>query len=92
MAGRYEEASTSMQERLAKLRQTAGSRGVQSYFLGAIGIEDMLQDGVPEAIESLGRAGIKGHVWMLVLVLVVVFNTSKLTHKKLTPLMLRWRC
>jgi phospholipid-transporting ATPase len=60
MAGRYEEASTSMQERLAKLRQTAGSRGVQSYFLGAIGIEDMLQDGVPEAIESLGRAGIKG--------------------------------
>jgi hypothetical protein len=25
---------------------------------------------------------------MLVLVLVVVFNTSKLTHKKLTPLVL----
>jgi hypothetical protein len=30
--------------------------------------------------------------YMLVLVVVVVFNTSKLTHKKLTPWMFGWRC
>jgi hypothetical protein len=29
---------------------------------------------------------------MLVLLLVVVFNTSKLTHKKLTSWMFGWRC
>jgi hypothetical protein len=29
---------------------------------------------------------------MLVLVLLVVFNTSKLTCKKLTPWMFGWRC
>ena len=33
------------------------------YFLGATGIEDRLQEGVPEAIESLHKAGIK--IWML---------------------------
>jgi hypothetical protein len=30
--------------------------------------------------------------YRLVLVLVVVFNTFKLTHKKLTPWMFGWRC
>jgi hypothetical protein len=30
--------------------------------------------------------------YMLVLVVMVVFNTSKLTHKKLTPWMFGWRC
>ena len=33
------------------------------YFLGATGIEDRLQEGVPEAIEALHKAGIK--IWML---------------------------
>jgi hypothetical protein len=30
--------------------------------------------------------------YRLVVVVVVIFNTSKLTHKKLTPLMFGWRC
>jgi hypothetical protein len=30
--------------------------------------------------------------YRLVLVVVVVFSTSKLTHKKLTPWMFGWRC
>jgi hypothetical protein len=30
--------------------------------------------------------------YRLVLVVVVIFNTSKLTHKKLTPWMFGWRC
>jgi len=32
-------------------------------LLGATAIEDKLQDGVPEAIANLGRAGIK--IWVL---------------------------
>ena len=34
-----------------------------SIYAGATGIEDRLQDGVPEAIESLRKAGMK--VWVL---------------------------
>ncbi|TKV96252.1 hypothetical protein SEVIR_9G417750v4 [Setaria viridis] len=52
-----------MQERSAKLRQAAGLVECNLTLLGATGIEDMLQDGVPEAIESLRPAGIK--VWVL---------------------------
>lgn len=32
-------------------------------FVGATGIEDRLQEGVPEAIDALHKAGIK--IWML---------------------------
>ena len=60
---RYEEASTSMHERSAKLRQAAGLVECNLTLLGATAIEDKLQDGVPEAIESLRQAGIK--VWVL---------------------------
>ncbi|XP_040378098.1 phospholipid-transporting ATPase 1-like [Oryza brachyantha] len=60
---RYEEASTSMTERSAKLRQASALVECNLTLLGATGIEDKLQDGVPEAIESLRQAGIK--VWVL---------------------------
>ncbi|MQM06558.1 hypothetical protein Taro_039382 [Colocasia esculenta] len=60
---RYEEASTSLTERSTKLRQTAAFIECNLNLLGATGIEDKLQDGVPEAIESLRQAGIK--VWVL---------------------------
>jgi phospholipid-transporting ATPase len=60
---KYEEASTSMHERSAKLRQVAGLVECDLTLLGATGIEDKLQDGVPESIESLRQAGIK--VWVL---------------------------
>eukprot|EP00268_Persea_americana_P024574 TRINITY_DN23999_c0_g2_i1.p1 TRINITY_DN23999_c0_g2~~TRINITY_DN23999_c0_g2_i1.p1 ORF type:complete len:1322 (+),score=267.17 TRINITY_DN23999_c0_g2_i1:1251-5216(+) len=59
----YEEASTSLTDRSAKLRQTAALIECNLTLLGATGIEDKLQDGVPEAIESLRQAGIK--VWVL---------------------------
>ncbi|XP_068668608.1 phospholipid-transporting ATPase 1-like [Aristolochia californica] len=59
----YEEASTSLSERSAKLRQTAALIESNLNLLGATGIEDKLQDGVPETIESLRQAGIK--VWVL---------------------------
>ncbi|XP_010938029.2 phospholipid-transporting ATPase 1 isoform X1 [Elaeis guineensis] len=60
---KYEEASTSLTERSAKLRQAAALIECNLSLLGATGIEDKLQDGVPEAIESLRQAGIK--VWVL---------------------------
>ena len=60
---KYEDASTSLTDRSAKLRQTAGLIECNLRLLGATGIEDKLQDGVPEAIESLRQAGIK--VWVL---------------------------
>ncbi|KAJ4970123.1 hypothetical protein NE237_003222 [Protea cynaroides] len=60
---RYEEASTSLTERSTKLRQTAALIECNLSLLGATGIEDKLQDGVPETIESLRQAGIK--VWVL---------------------------
>ncbi|XP_027350976.1 phospholipid-transporting ATPase 1-like isoform X2 [Abrus precatorius] len=60
---RYEEASTSLTDRATKLRQTAALIECNLKLLGATGIEDKLQEGVPEAIESLRQAGIK--VWVL---------------------------
>ncbi|CAD5167952.1 unnamed protein product [Musa acuminata subsp. malaccensis] len=60
---RYEEASTSLTERSTKLRQAAALVEHNLDLLGATAIEDKLQDGVPEAIESLRQAGIK--VWVL---------------------------
>ncbi|XP_077232823.1 phospholipid-transporting ATPase 1-like [Tasmannia lanceolata] len=59
----YEEASTSLTERSTKLRHTASLIECNLSLLGATAIEDKLQDGVPETIESLRQAGMK--VWVL---------------------------
>ncbi|CAN6467639.1 unnamed protein product [Victoria cruziana] len=59
----YAEASTSLNDRAAKLRQTASLIESNLSLLGATGIEDKLQEGVPETIESLRQAGIR--VWVL---------------------------
>ncbi|KAL2250305.1 phospholipid-transporting ATPase 1-like [Sesamum indicum] len=59
----YEDASTSLTDRSIKLRQTAALIECNLTLLGATAIEDKLQEGVPEAIESLRQAGIK--VWVL---------------------------
>ncbi|XP_057804345.1 phospholipid-transporting ATPase 1-like isoform X4 [Salvia miltiorrhiza] len=59
----YEDACTSLTDRVVKLRQTAALIECNLTLLGATAIEDRLQEGVPEAIESLRQAGIK--VWVL---------------------------
>ncbi|CAJ1948226.1 unnamed protein product [Sphenostylis stenocarpa] len=59
----YEDASTSLTDRASKLRQSASLLECNLKLLGATGIEDKLQEGVPEAIESMRQAGIK--VWVL---------------------------
>lgn len=59
----YETASTALIGRAALLRKVACNIESNLTILGASGIEDKLQQGVPEAIESLRTAGIK--VWVL---------------------------
>lgn len=59
----YEKASTALSGRTDLIRNVALKVECDLQILGATGIEDKLQHGVPEAIESLRQAGIK--VWVL---------------------------
>uniref|UniRef100_A0A0D6QTP4 Phospholipid-transporting ATPase n=1 Tax=Araucaria cunninghamii TaxID=56994 RepID=A0A0D6QTP4_ARACU len=59
----YEQANNALTGRSRKLRVTAARVECDIKLLGATGIEDKLQQGVPETIESLRKAGIK--VWVL---------------------------
>ncbi|MQL77803.1 hypothetical protein Taro_010236 [Colocasia esculenta] len=59
----YEKASTALFGRASLIRAVASNIESNIHILGASGIEDKLQEGVPEAIEALRRAGIK--VWVL---------------------------
>ncbi|CAL5196503.1 unnamed protein product [Lathyrus oleraceus] len=59
----FEAASTSLIGRAALLRKVATNVENNLCILGATAIEDKLQQGVPESIESLRQAGIK--VWVL---------------------------
>ncbi|WOL16355.1 phospholipid-transporting ATPase 1 [Canna indica] len=59
----YEKASTALYGRASLLRAVATSVEDHLQILGASAIEDKLQQGVPEAIESLRQAGMK--VWVL---------------------------
>ncbi|KAK0593327.1 hypothetical protein LWI29_034800 [Acer saccharum] len=59
----FEVASTAIIGRVASLRKVAMDVENNLCLLGASAIEDKLQKGVPEAIESLRTAGIK--VWVL---------------------------
>ncbi|ROT38983.1 phospholipid-translocating P-type ATPase [Sodiomyces alkalinus F11] len=59
----YSDASTSLENRQAKM-EAAGELIEEKFDLaGATAIEDKLQEGVPDTIDKLRRAGIK--VWML---------------------------
>ncbi|CAH1434838.1 unnamed protein product [Lactuca virosa] len=59
----YETASTAVNGRVALLRKVAVNLENNLEIVGASAIEDRLQTGVPEAIESLRKADIK--VWVL---------------------------
>ncbi|KAI3664865.1 hypothetical protein L6452_43474 [Arctium lappa] len=59
----YETASTAVMGRVALLRKVAINLENNLNIVGASAIEDRLQMGVPEAIESLRKADIK--VWVL---------------------------
>ncbi|KAJ4971563.1 hypothetical protein NE237_004662 [Protea cynaroides] len=59
----YEKANTALIHRAKLLRTVACDVEKNLHVVGSSGIEDKLQEGVPEAIESLRQAGIK--VWVL---------------------------
>ncbi|GMF34819.1 unnamed protein product [Phytophthora fragariaefolia] len=59
----YMEASTSLEDREAKLDACAEQIEKNMQLLGVTAIEDKLQDGVPSSIFDLAQAGIK--VWVL---------------------------
>lgn len=60
---RYANAKTSLVDRSNKIEKIGAELENNLKLLGCTAIEDKLQDGVPEAIEKLRRAGIK--MWML---------------------------
>ena len=61
-AHRYHEATVALEEREEKIEAVSDEMERGLRLLGATAIEDKLQDGVPEAIADLKRAGIK--VWV----------------------------
>ncbi|KAG0289913.1 hypothetical protein BGZ98_003648 [Dissophora globulifera] len=59
----YDRAATTIQNRSDELDKAAELIEKNLFLLGATAIEDKLQDGVPETINTLQQAGIK--VWVL---------------------------
>lgn len=59
----FDAAKTSVTDRQKKVDAVGGQIECELTVTGATGIEDKLQQGVPEAIEKLRRANI--HLWML---------------------------
>lgn len=84
----FEAASTAFMGRASLLRKVASNVEKELCLLGATGIEDKLQQGVPEAIESLRTAGIK--VWVLTgdkqETAISIGYSSKLLTSKMTQI------
>lgn len=59
----YDDAEKSTENKAKKLVEVTQMIETNFSLLGAVGIEDKLQDQVPETIAALREAGI--HVWML---------------------------
>lgn len=62
-SARYRQASAAIENRDALMDAEADTIEQSFQLLGATAIEDRLQDGVPECIETLQEAGIK--IWVL---------------------------
>lgn len=58
-----DEASTAIEDRVERTARVQEKIEVDLRLLGATGIEDKLQEGVPDCIEDLRKAGIK--IWVL---------------------------
>ncbi|KAJ8129513.1 hypothetical protein O1611_g4118 [Lasiodiplodia mahajangana] len=59
----HDKAASALQDREEKLEEVADKIEQNLTLLGGTAIEDRLQDGVPDTIEVLGKAGIK--LWVL---------------------------
>lgn len=86
----FEVASTALIGRAALLRKVANNVENNLSLLGASGIEDKLQEGVPEAIECLRTTGIK--VWVLTgdkqETAISIGYSSKLLTRKMTQIII----
>lgn len=86
----FEAASTALIGRAALLRKVASNVENNLSLLGASGIEDKLQQGVPEAIECLRTAEIK--VWVLTgdkqETAISIGYSSKLLTRKMTQIII----
>ncbi|KAM1706292.1 hypothetical protein EV1_027942 [Malus domestica] len=86
----FEEASTALIGRAALLRKVAGNIENNLIILGASGIEDKLQLGVPEAIDSLRTAGVQ--VWVLTgdkqETAISIGYSSKLLTRRMTQIII----
>ncbi|KAI4332833.1 hypothetical protein L6164_017710 [Bauhinia variegata] len=86
----FETANTALMGRAALLKKVATSVESSLCILGASAIEDKLQQGVPEAIESLRTAGIK--VWVLTgdkqETAISIGYSSKLLTSKMTQIII----
>ncbi|KAK9471327.1 uncharacterized protein V1510DRAFT_438027 [Dipodascopsis tothii] len=87
----YEDALTSLDDRQAKIERAGELIETNLELGGATAIEDKLQEGVPEAIEKLRRAGIK--IWMLTgdkrETAISIGNSCRLIHDYSTVVILR---
>lgn len=59
---RYHEATIALENREEQIEEVSNELEQDLRLLGATAIEDKLQDGVPEAIADLKRAGIR--IWV----------------------------
>ncbi|KAM5546482.1 phospholipid-transporting ATPase 1 [Rosa sericea] len=86
----FEAASTALYGRAALLRKVAGNIENNLIILGASGIEDKLQLGVPEAIDSLRTAGVQ--VWVLTgdkqETAISIGYSSKLLTRRMTQILI----
>ncbi|KAL3785561.1 hypothetical protein ACHAW5_011309 [Stephanodiscus triporus] len=81
---KYKKAATSIENRDKKLTAVAGEIEKDLHIVGATAIEDKLQDGVPETIAKLEKAGIK--LWVLTgdkreTAIEIGYSTKVLTSK-----------
>ncbi|KAK9462482.1 uncharacterized protein V1516DRAFT_710316 [Lipomyces oligophaga] len=87
----YSDATTSIDDRTAKIEAAGELIESNLELTGATAIEDKLQNGVPEAIEKLRRAGIK--LWMLTgdkrETAISIGHSCRLIHDYSTVLILR---
>ncbi|WVO15675.1 hypothetical protein L204_103336 [Cryptococcus depauperatus] len=82
-AKKYHEATVALQEREEQIEEVSSMIEQDLILLGATAIEDKLQDGVPETISDLKRAGIK--IWVatgdkLETAVAIGYTTNLLTN------------
>ncbi|KAK9449646.1 uncharacterized protein V1518DRAFT_414280 [Limtongia smithiae] len=87
----YADAITSIDNRTAKIEEAGEMIETDFELTGATAIEDKLQNGVPEAIDKLRRAGIK--LWMLTgdkrETAISIGHSCRLIHDYSTVMILR---